>query len=282
LLLAKGLLFVFVLGTMIDRLANRGSAAMVLGQKRSVYAGVLGIMLCLGMVWLFRFEGAARVEAQDATPTPLPAVIVSRTPTPFIEITATPSRTPTPAFSTIRVQAKERANVRSAPSLDSTVYAEILPGEFFAVTGRYGKWIRIEFLRVPAGLGWVFEDVIEATGGDLATLPELDPNAVPTANIETAAVQQTAAAITGTPGAPGTATAAAAIATGVSTRVAEIPTLMPGEPLPTFTYPPPLQESTLAARGAGLSGSGLPPIVPIAVLAGLGVLGLLASLLRRR
>jgi hypothetical protein len=239
----------------------------------------LALIAMASIVMLSIYQRAA---AQDATITPLPIVIVSRTPTEVLNPTVTPSRTPTPDFTLIRVEARVEANVRTAPSLDAQILTRIIPGQFFAVTGRYARWLQIRFDRSPTGIAWVFEDVVNISGGDPSTIPEVGFEAVPSPNVETAAAQQTADFITATPGAPESATAIQASATGVFTRAAVaggIPA--PGEPRPTFTYPPPFAEATLPARAAAVSRGGMPPIVPIVGLAALGLAGLFISSLRR-
>ncbi len=242
--------------------------------RLKVWALLGAIVLAAGL--LLRSQPAT---AQDATITPLPASIVSRTPTEITEFTPTPSRTPTQDFSLIRVEAPVQGNVRSSPSLDAQILGVIKPGQFFAVTGRYAKWLRIQFPQSPNGIGWVYEDVVRMTGGDPASIPQIDAGAVPSPNVQTAAAQQTANYLTATPGAPETATVMQASATGVFTLAAN--DAGPGIPLPTFTYPPPFVEATLPSRSAAISQGGLPPVVPIMGLAILGVAGLFISSLRR-
>lgn len=249
---------------------------------RAVRIGLLALLaaalLTLILAGLPR-PNAVRAQGGD---TPLPAFVPSRTPTPILEFSPTPSRTPTVNIGTIRVEARIEANIRSAPNLEAQVLAKVKPGRTYPVRGRYEKWLQIEFNGSPTGLAWVFEEVVKVTGGDRAAIPTIDLNAVPTANLETAAAQQTAEYLTQTPGAPETATALRASATGVFTRVAEQPQdVAPGAPLPTFTYPPPVVEATLPARVAQVSGGGLPPIVPIAGLGALGLAGLFVGALRR-
>jgi len=250
-----------------------------LTQQRALYA-LLTVLCSLiaagGLTW-----GAAR--AQNPTATPQLLIIPTLTATVPLFDSPTPSRTPTINVGIIRIEAKSEANVRTAPSLDSQVLAKIVPGRFYAAQGRFGKWIQIAFDRSVNGVAWVFEDVVNFSGGDPASLPEIDANAIPTPNVATAAAQSTAEFLTGTPGAPETATAARGSATGVFTRVAApIGTRAPEGALPTFTYPPPLVEATLAPRSAAaFTGGGLPPIVPIVGLFTLAVFGFFISALRR-
>lgn len=253
------------------RAATRRLFAAISAVLTIALAGTASTLLVVG-----------RSAAQDATLTPLPLIVVTRTPTEVLFPSMTPSRTPTSDTTLIRIEAKVEANVRSAPSLDAEILVRIVPGQFFAVTGRYARWLQIRYDRSPTGVAWVFEDVVTISGGDPALIPEIGLEAVPSPNVETAAAQQTADFLTATPGAPGTATAMQASATGVFVRPTDPGAPQgPAEILPTFTYPPPFVEATLPARAATASRGGLPPIAPIMGLAALGLAGLFISSLRR-
>ena len=87
-----------------------------------------------------------------------------------------------------------------------------------------------------------------------------------------------------TPGGIESATALQLSATGVIAVNANGTAIAPtsGQPLPTFTFPPPLIEATLSPRINAVSAQGsIPPIVPIIGLSAVGLLGLLISGLRR-
>jgi hypothetical protein len=249
---------------------------------RRLFAAVSAILLLTFFAAASTLLVYGRSAAQDATLTALPILVVTRTPTEVLFPSMTPSRTPTSDTTLIRIEAQVEANVRSAPSLDAEILVRIVPGQFFAVTGRYARWLQIRYDRSPSGVAWVFEDVVTISGGDPATIPEIGLDAVPSPNVETAAARQTADYLTATPGAPGTATAIQASATGVFVRPTEPGAAQgPVEILPTFTYPPPFVEATLPSRSASASRGGLPPIAPIMGLAALGLAGLFISSLRR-
>jgi Bacterial SH3 domain len=231
------------------------------------------------------FEQAIALEQAG---TPLPIIIPTRTATILRQTTVTPSRTPTSAvLNQGRVEAKDKsvgANIRAAPDVGSEKLGNILPGQFYAIVQRYNKWIQIQYEKSPNGLGWVYEDIVNITGVDPAAIPTAQPGGIPSPNVATAAAQQTSDYLTATPGAPQTATALQGSATGIFTRVAGNAGLEPtrSEPLPTFTFPPAMLEATLPPRAsAAASQSGVPPIVPIIVLGGLGLFGLLIAALRR-
>ena len=64
-------------------------------------------------------------------------------------------------------------------------------------------------------------------------------------------------------------------------------TLFEENPLPTFTYPPDTvaqvpTQSAVAIRGnADVSTGSIPPLLPIILLGGMGIIGLLLNALRR-
>jgi hypothetical protein len=249
--------------------------------KRFGYVFLIGMAL-LGTLIALRTPVSHTLRAQGA-PTAVPLFIPTVTPRPEAIQTVTPTRTPTVNMGLIRVEARLEANIRTAPSLDAQILTKALPGQFYAARGRYGEWIQIQFERAPTGLAWVYREVVNLSGGDFESLPPVDLDAVPTPNLQTAAAQQTADFLTATPGAPQTATALQAQATGVFTLAAAVPEALPlGVPLPTFTYPPPYAEATLPARASVVvNGGGIPPIMPILALGALGLGGLFISSLRR-
>ncbi len=184
------------------------------------------------------------------------------------------------------VEAKDKtvgANIRQSPDPNSEKLGTIFPGHFYPIIGKYGNWYQILYgVPNPDSTGWVYGEIVNVTGpaNAIPTAPD-----VPTANLSTAAAKNTAAYLTQTPGAPGTATALQLSATGVivndpnSSGTAQATS---SGPLPTFTFPPPLVEATLAPHTSTKPNQGgLPPIVPIVGLLVVGLLGLLISGLRR-
>ncbi len=229
-----------------------------------------------------------QVNAQGGpTATAVPLFFPQTTPTEVVQVTITPSRTPTDVIASAgRIEAKSKdtgANLRASPSTDSEKLGTIFPGQFYIIVARYQKWIEIQYDKTPSGLAWVYEDIVNITGIDPAVIPTVSDNGVPTANVATAAARQTADYLTQTPGAPETATAIMASATGIFARNTDT-TDQPTDAalLPTFTYPPTIVEATLPPKASDSTNrSGVPAIVPIIVLAGLGIAGLFISGLRR-
>lgn len=206
----------------------------------------------------------------------------------------TPTWTPTPQGIAL-LEAKEFANVRSEPSTESAQLGTIRLGEQYNVIGRYVSWLEFEFPSSPTGRGWVYGELVNLSG-NVDGIPEIDPYAAET-QLDSAASNATATqnAITQTPGGVLTATV---ISREQPSSGAATPTQLGiAEMLPTFTYPPGMVAIAPTAGGALTtdstdtastqppvpitSGEALPPIVPIVVLGGLGLLGLAVGALRR-
>jgi hypothetical protein len=202
----------------------------------------------------------------------------------------TMTRTPTPQGVAL-LEAKEFANVRSEPSTDSAQLGQIRVGETYNVMGRYVSWILFQYPSSPTGTGWVFGDLVNLTG-NVDGIPEVDPFAQGS-NVDNTALGATATQdiLTQTPG-------------GVLTATIQARLIQPGAPtatplgtreiLPTFTYPPGMV-AIAPTPGVAIdvtdtnppplvpttSSNAVPPLVPILVLGGVGLLGLLVSSLRR-
>ena len=246
-----------------------------------------GWLLIIGIMML-ALVGYGQAVAQGPTATAVQISIPTLTPTAVKTATITPtSNAPTEfAAGLARVEAKDKttgANLRAAPSTDSEKLDTIFPGAYFAVIGRSNKWLLIKYDKSPNGLAWVYQDIVNVTGLSVAQIPTVDSNSVPTANVSTAAAQQTLISVTQTPGGNLTVTAIQGSATGVYTRApGQSAPGVTSSPGPTFTYPAGFAEATLPPRQTSApSQGGIPPIVPILALAGVGLFGLLVSALRR-
>jgi hypothetical protein len=257
---------------------------MQLSQRNMVLVISLVLISIILMV-LFSF---GHVTAQDATATSVPLVIPTLTPTTEVLLTPTITNTPTAmAPSLARVEAIDKdtgANIRSAPNLNAEILGTIFPDKFYYVIGRWELWLQIQFDKSPTGLAWVYTGVVNVSGMELEAIPLIDVSAVPSPNLATGAAQQTAQYLTATPGAPQTATALQASATGVFGPTNSVVVANPNSnvPLPTFTFPAVIVEATLRPKNITTTAQGgIPPIVPIIVLGGIGLFGLLIAALRR-
>lgn len=245
------------------------------------------------------------VYAQDAPPaTPIPINLASPTPPPPEPGTiATPTWTATPATLAV-LEPLDSANVRAEPDVNGAQLGVIRAGEVYTITGRYFEWYQFQYSGSPSGRAWVFGQIVRVTG-DENTIPEITLEPLPTQDPAQLGATETAAAIAQTPGGELTATSAARgiVATfeipGISSapRSADGTPPAQGELLPTFTYPPGIAlVPTHAAESAQPTDAPLlenielstqdlrniPPIVPIVVLGGLGLAGLLLTAFRRR
>lgn len=256
----------------------------------------------IGCLIMLCFAAASAVSAQEPTVTPAVINLSAVAPVPEIIDSAqppTPTRTPTPQAQAL-LEAKELANVRADASTESDQLGTIRAGEFFNVIGRYARWIQFEYPPSPNGRGWVYDELVNITG-DTASIPEIDLNAQPTSDPVAAAASQTLAAVTQTPG--GVLTATAVSRAEVTAPVANVGGIIstqavPGEItrefLPTFTYPPGIVAmAPTEAQGEDtaqdedrpastpIGDVSMPPIAPILILGGIGLLGLAISSIRR-
>lgn len=245
----------------------------------------LAIILLIILISLCMSGG---VLAQDATPTPAVINLSAIAPAPpEVEAAiATPTRTPTPPTAAL-LEAKELANVRAEPSTESAQLGTIRAGETYNIIGRYVRWIQFEFPLAPNRRGWVYDELVTITG-DVSSIPEIDLAAQSTVDPLLTGLTATQQIITQTPGGVLTATIVARIGV-ISTASNQTPTR---EVLPTYTFPP---EIVAIAPTAGIietatpepapvplsEGASMPPLVPILVLGGLGLIGLALNSLRR-
>lgn len=258
------------------------------------------IILLLSMVTMTNAE-----ESQQINISATPASITLPSPLPLTtqeQLIATATYTPTPPGPAL-LEALTEANVRAEPDPESERLGTIRAGDVYAVIGRYYRWYQFQYNQSPTGTGWVFDELV-AIAGDETKILDLSESALPTADNTALAATATLEAITQTPGGILTATAAALVIPlpiQPGTNPENITTIQAeGLPqiLPTFTYPPEVaavppentysSEISLNATPTLIPNSlafsvteGLPPIVPIMVLGGLGLLGLIITSYRR-
>ncbi len=249
--------------------------------------GLAGLVIVAALVGGLGFMGSAALAGPSLqiTATPLRVELPTASPTSEELVTSTPTRTPTLVGPALAEALEGETNVRAAPDIEAERLGQIVPGEFYPVLGRAAGtlWLKIQYPGSPTGTAWVFEQVVSLTG-NVDQIPELEAVSVgPTIDAAAVAGTQTIEAIALTPGALATATAEAIIF-GAALNGSPLPPTETQGPLPTYTFPPTLapQSTAAASRSATATDtSGMPPIVPILALAGLGSLGLLISLLRR-
>lgn len=233
--------------------------------------------------------------AQQVTTTPLRVIIASSTPETVISIdsTPTPTLTTTPE-GLAQLQAKVEAgeiNVRAEPDTDGQRLGTIVAGQLYVVRARFFSWYQFDYPSSPTGTAWVYGELVDVTG-DVNAIPERDPSIVPTSALE-AAQEATLAIALETPGGDATATASARIIV-IPTSEQEVQTsvIIPGS-LATYTPPAEYNLRVVATVSAdnsqglllnaisSVSAQGVPPGMPIAGLAVIGILGLAVGILRR-
>ena len=159
-----------------------------------------------------------------------------------------------------RVEIFADVNVRAGPCTCYDLVGVLVPGQTSAILGRNpeGTWFEIEYIGGPAGVGWVFKDLVHVVG-DVNTMPIILPPPTPTLPPTTTPL-------------PGTTqgSAFANTATPNANR------------LPTFTAPAAVALPTLLPAQGVSTGGAFPPAVLIIVLLVLGTFGILVSLLRLR
>ncbi len=240
----------------------------------------VSVLILLASVFSMAVMTAAAQEAP--TSTPLTVQLITSTPDnaggdPAL-LLATATWTPTVA-APVQLEPLDIANVRALPSTDEAQLGVIRAGETYNITGRYENWYQFQYDPAPNGIGWVYGELISVIG-DASVIPLIDPYGQPTVS----AVLPTSDSAILPPGTGGVV----ATASGEDGRGANAN----APALPTFTYPPgvvrplPTDPGSVSTpeSGGSTDNSGVtdtPPILPVLVLGGLGILGLAFSSLRR-
>lgn len=236
--------------------------------------------------------GQQMATAQNATTVPLvfPTLTASDaiSPTPasnFVQPTSTVVRAVVESLHGKPGSGEPGANLRAAPDIKAEILGTIIPGEFYSVLGRSNDWLEIQYDKSTTGRAWVFKGVVNITGLKPEQIPTVGGNFVPSPNFTSASEQETLSAVTLTPGGIQTLQALRTAATGVFINGDDPGTQSADQlagPLPTFTFPSTFVEATLPPRVAATTNQGgVPPIIPILALGGVGLLGLFISALRR-
>lgn len=254
-------------------------------------AGGLIAGLFLVLTTLAISASAASAAAGDApmlqlgTPTPTPdgqINLPTATPTVLGGPTATPSRTPTVTPVIVRTIGDPVTNLRSAPSLDSEVLAELPPGTDLPVIGRWlgYDWFLVQWQDAPNAQAWIYKPLVIVIG-DETTIPAVTPPPQPTLDPAQVDAFASATALLQTPGGDLTATALALIQpTGVYTATPPGGGSF-GVIAPTFTPPPPFVQPEDLPAPEGRTRGGIPPAVLIVSLGLMGLLTLVVGLVRR-
>jgi uncharacterized protein YraI len=244
-----------------------------LGKPVSRCVGVSALFAAIALTQAFPLLAQGAAEA-----TPVRANLVTPTPenAQALAPTITPSFTPTP-LPAARLQALQSAgnvNVRALPDIESDLIGTIAHGSVYPVLRNYYRWYELRFNLSPNGRAWVYGDLVTIEGD--------------TSRIE---VIESLDQVILTGGSAGSFTGAADA--DANPRTIEIATVEAGAaravevvdatPLPTFTPPatqPPFVHQIAVVEAEDPRWLDLPPLVPILALGGLGIAGLIISLLR--
>ena len=235
------------------------------------------------MTLLILLNSAMLMSAQvRQTPTPITANLF--TPTPFglqqfaPTVTVTSTATPPGPALLEALESAGNVNVRAAPDINSERLGTIAFGTQYPALRRYFQWYELGYEQSPNGRAWVYGELVEITddGDQIEVVETLElANAPAPGAVETApAADETAAANARILNAPTAAEAAE------RSREAAAATA-----LPTFTYPS--NFLALASTPDALpnrettDNADLPPLFPILMLGGFGIVGLLVYSIRR-
>lgn len=234
------------------------------------------LVACAAVWWRQSLVVSAQARA---TATPVAAVLLTPTPEGQEPLpptrTATPSPTAPPAVRLRALSGAGNINVRALPNLESDVLGAIGDATEYQVLRNYFRWYEFRYDASPNGRGWVYGDLVEIVGD--TSLIEVIDNA---ADIERPGQADNLL----TEGNDQETERTIAIATIEADSALSVE-LAVFTALPTFTLPAPtpVSVSDQLQIEAGIRSPLLqiPPIVPIALLGGLGILGLLISAVRR-
>ncbi len=240
-------------------------------------------------IWLLAgpiFEVGAQVQ-RTATPVVVRLVTATAPESQAFSptVTSLPTATlPGPTF----LQAPETAgniNVRAAPDLESEVLGTISFGALYPALRRYFQWYELRYEPSPNGRAWVYGELVEVTG-DLSNIQVVDNFAeISVIPVEDNSLE----AGSGEAAEDGEARVLVISTEAGAGRRAEAGRR--AAPLPTFTRPPDLP-AIIPTSGLGQSAeddaradpggrSGIPPLLPILMLAGFGAVGLLINMIRQ-
>ena len=259
-------------------------------------------------------SGETPLQAQVVSPTPVPLAFPTQAPmmtplqagpTDFPTFTPTPERGPYLQLS----EGSGEVNIRSDADPEADILGVVQPGDQFEITGTYFLWYQIRYDVERDQRGYVFGQLFDVFG-DLAGVPDLTQN-TPTPTLDPALFGPTLTyeAIINSPGGEETLAASqqeivietgqangASVGAGSDEDQAALgaPQATARPVLPTFTYPPDVVAQAPSPLPPGSEGpviqpverdsvpnDQIAPIVPMAVLLGLGVIAFLLSLLQR-
>ncbi len=252
---------------------------------------LLWLLSSTAVIWILATPNVVVSAQAQRTATPITVRLVTATPPgaqPFPPtVTSLPTATlPGPTFLQAPVTAGN-INVRAAPDLESEVLGTISFGALYPALRRYFQWYELRYEPSPNGRAWVYGELVEVTG-DLANIQVVDNFA----DISVIPGDDDSLAAEGGGAAAGSGDDARVLVIATEDgAAARSETNGMASPLPTFTRPPDLpsiiptgrvdQPTQNSASAGSNRRSGFPPLFPILMLAGFGLVGLLINLIRQ-
>ena len=243
------------------------------------------------VIWILATPNVVVGAQAQRTATPITVRLVTATPPgaqPFPPtVTSLPTATlPGPTFLQAPVTAGN-INVRAAPDLGSEVLGTISFGTLYPALRRYFQWYELRYEPSPNGRAWVYGELVEVTG-DLDNIQVVDNFAdisvIPADDNSLEAEDGGAAAESGDD-------SRVLVISTEDGAAGRSETGRMASPLPTFTRPPDLpsiiptsgidQPTQNEIRRGSDRRSEFPPLFPIVILAGFGLVGLLINLIRQ-
>lgn len=234
----------------------------------------------MALLLILSSQAALAFAQVRQTSTPITADLF--TPTPLnrqqLAPTVTLTMTPTPP-GPVLLEARESAgdvNVRAAPDISSERLGAIAFGTRYLVLRQFFLWYELRYDPAPNGKAWVFGELVEISG-DISQIEVIERwEDAP------AAIDETAPDTEETTAANNARVLNAPTAVEALEQVDEV---IAATALPTFTYPPNFLASAATPAASpnseSTSSADLPPLFPIIMLGGFGMVGLLVYSIRR-
>lgn len=231
--------------------------------------------------------GISTYAQTPASPTPI--FVILTTPTPFVEqavATVTPTFTPTPV-GVVLLEVKEGSggiNVRTEPGPEADQLGTISFGTLYPVYRQFYSWYEIEFELSPNRRGWIYGEFVDIIGDSNEIEFIEDFNwATPQGSLSSATEESDELGADSVSSTPVTRQldAPATIESANQTPTVQLV-------LPTYTYPPSNNTTSQIALRSEVSEDAnqntateqMPPLLPILLLGGAGMIGLLFDSLR--
>jgi uncharacterized protein YraI len=245
---------------------------------------ILKVTLVIGIVALALIVASAgggpSALAQVIPTATLPGQLALPTATPTIPGGPTATLTRTPTLTPVTATALGTpVNLRTGPGQNFDIVVALNAGDTVPVIGQLIEfpWLLVAWPDAPNGQAWVYAQLVQING-DITTVPVVALPAAPTIDPTLEAIALTSTLIVQTPGAVETATMVALLQpTGAFTVTPS--GSVSGQPLPTFTPPPPFNPPTVPITNTG--GGGFPIAVIIIALGAAGLLMVGLGLIRR-